>query len=95
MSSIFPRTKTLKSAISFCIPALLTLIAAVILTGQSSTDIVLFGVIISVQAAVKYAELAQDTRNAISAIDYSRAEKLCPQKMPITGLMAEAARKLA
>jgi predicted aldo/keto reductase-like oxidoreductase len=42
-----------------------------------------------------YSELPQQSRNAISTIDYSRAEKLCPQKMPIARLMAEAARKLA
>lgn len=42
-----------------------------------------------------FSELPLQTRNAISTIDYSSAEKLCPQKMPIARLMAEAARKLA
>ena len=41
-----------------------------------------------------YSELPPRIRNSISSIDYSRAEKLCPQKMPIARLMAEAARKL-
>ena len=41
-----------------------------------------------------YSELPPKIRNSISSIDYSRAEKLCPQKMPIARLMAEAARKL-
>jgi predicted aldo/keto reductase-like oxidoreductase len=41
-----------------------------------------------------FAKLPMDTRKRISALDYSRAEQICPQGIPIGKLMREAAEIL-
>ena len=47
------------------------------------------------QAMRLFNNLPFDTRNRILQINYSRAEKCCPQKMPITQLMQKAVVKLS
>jgi predicted aldo/keto reductase-like oxidoreductase len=42
-----------------------------------------------------YAELPADARAKITSIDYSLAERHCPNRMPVARLMSEAAGKLA
>ncbi len=46
------------------------------------------------RARSSFAKLPVDTRKRISALDYSRAERLCPHGMPIGKLMREAAEIL-
>ena len=41
-----------------------------------------------------YAKIPADVRSRLSRVDFSRAEARCPQKLAITKLVAEAARKL-
>jgi hypothetical protein len=42
-----------------------------------------------------FAQIPREARKTLCAIDYSRAESLCPQHLPIGKLMAEAASELA
>ncbi len=42
-----------------------------------------------------FAEIPAEIRDCLLKIDYRQAEALCPQRMPIARLMAEAAQKLA
>jgi len=42
-----------------------------------------------------FAELPRDARDRLAAVDYSSAERCCPQRLPIARLMREAARILA
>ncbi len=46
------------------------------------------------QAKAKYKKLPAETRRRMTRLDYSMAEKKCPQKMVIGKLMQEAAREL-
>ena len=47
------------------------------------------------QARTLFKELPPDTRKRMISLDYSKAEKRCPQEMPIGRLMREAAKELA
>jgi aryl-alcohol dehydrogenase-like predicted oxidoreductase len=47
------------------------------------------------EARELFADLPEDARSRLAGADYTAAEALCPQGMPIGQLMAEAARKLA
>jgi predicted aldo/keto reductase-like oxidoreductase len=42
-----------------------------------------------------FAELPADVRAKMTSVDYSLAERHCPNRMPVARLMSEAAGKLA
>jgi len=46
-------------------------------------------------AARKFAEIPSETQGKIANSDYSSAEEMCPQKMPIAQLMKEAYLELS
>lgn len=46
------------------------------------------------RAVSHFREIPQGTRKRLTRIDYSAAERICPQKIPIGRLMAKAARTL-
>ncbi len=46
-------------------------------------------------AAAEYKKIPQKTRNRLATVDYSLAEKKCPQKIAIAKLMQEAADELS
>lgn len=46
-------------------------------------------------AQVEFREIADSVRAQLATLDYSEAERQCPQNMPISRLMAEAAKELS
>lgn len=47
------------------------------------------------RAQVEFGDIPESIRTRLAALDYSAAERLCPQSMPIARLMAEAAEELS
>lgn len=45
--------------------------------------------------ANRFAQIPAEIRNKISNSDYSKAEKICPHKMPIAQLMKEASKEFS
>ena len=49
----------------------------------------------AVTAREVFGQIPADVRGALASLDYSRAERSCPQKMPIAELMRQAGELLA
>ena len=47
------------------------------------------------EARAMFASLPADMRARLAALDYSAAERACPQRLPIASLMREASSLLA